>query len=138
MDGNHVPLPGEPTPQALMERIGQLEQAISNMMQRPQHPEVRRAKIKYPSYTHKKGDNDFLLWRMRFMQAWELNGDTDADARGQAKFSMAEDAGSLVWDLSPRDFATASAFLDALEDRFVPRSDANLAKTSFDKSRTKA
>ena len=47
---------------------------------------------------------------------------------------MVGQAGALVYDLRLEDFQTLHQFLDALESRFVPEAEANLAKVSFERA----
>ena len=139
MDGTLYPLPEleEMEMEQLVQRIAQLEQQLQLQMQQrqPQPQQQRRPLAKYPKYFNEEAkDGGFLLWRSQFLEAVGINGDDDLLARRQAKLQMCMKAGSLVFDLLPEDFLNLQAFLDALESRFIPEAEANLAKVSFEKA----
>ena len=142
MDGAEFPLPVPEIENMEMEqlaqRIAQLELQLHQQQQRQQQQEVaprRRPLAKYPKYFNDEAkDGGFLLWRSQFLEAVGINQDDDVLARRQAKLQMCMAAGSLVFDLLPEDFHSLQAFLDALESRFIPEAEANLAKVSFEKA----
>ena len=138
MDGALYPLPEleEAAMEQLAQRIAQLEHQLQQQQLRQQQPQPpRRPLAKYPKYFNEEAkDGGWLLWRSQFLEAAGINQDDDVLARRQAKLQMSMAAGTLVYDLQPEDFPNLQAFLDALESRFIPEAEANLAKVSFEKA----
>ena len=137
MDGALYPLPEleEAAMEQLAQRIAQLEQQLQLQIQQRQPQPQRRPLAKYPKYYNEEAkDGGWLLWRSQFLEAAGINQDDDVLARRQAKLQMSMSAGTLVYDLQPEDFPNLQAFLDALESRFIPEAEANLAKVSFEKA----
>lgn len=74
----------------------------------------------------------FRIWRAQFTLVAEARGWNALDAKRKAKCSLREEAAELAIDIQVNDAAqNLEAFLDALQARFIPEAESELARTQF-------
>ena len=136
MEGQQVPLPGDMGMQDLLQQLNNLQMQVHQLQQAQVQPGMqRRGVLKYPSYYHEESkDGGFLLWKSQFVQTARVNGEDDLTLRHIIKASLHQAAGQLAYDLAPEAFPNGQEFFNALEARFVPQAEANLAKVKFEQA----
>ena len=138
---------GIPGGQALINRIAQLEQRAqeaaqlrvqlndqAEMIEQLANANAGRERniLKPPQFSDEKNEVPYQVWEKNFQEVVAVNNWTQETARRAAKACLKGKAATRAFDLDPSEYITLAAFLEALQQRFLPKSRANLAKCHFE------